>query len=243
MLDPVEESSIQLKFGVPYEQVRRDHAISHILNLMNHIETDFVFYGGTALARTYLTSGRLSEDIDIFSDARQILIRDIEALPEWLEQEFPNAHWILGPSSTKDSESALLNCSEEIQIKIQLIDSSDRGWKHVPREFSKIEQRYSDVPITRMPVPTFDGFVAMKALVWFDRGAPRDLFDLAGLAEVGSVTEVARTTIEKILGHRLTGAMMNRKVVGDWRAQLAQQTREYGNEAQCLGRVLKWWGE
>jgi len=89
--------------------------------------------------------------------------------------------------------------------------------------------------------PTFDGFVAMKALAWFERRAPRDLFDLAGLAEVGPVTELARSTIEKILGHRLSNLMLKVSLSGDWRGELAHQTQSFGNEGQCLARVLEWW--
>jgi len=104
MLNPLEAARIQEKFSVSNEQIRLDHAISHVLSALKNIESEFVFYGGTALARTYLTSGRLSEDIDIYSDNRDLLILEFERLPEWIEQEFPKANWVVSPSATKDPE-------------------------------------------------------------------------------------------------------------------------------------------
>lgn len=44
-------------FGVDLEQVRRDHLISHVFAaIAEGVATDdLVFFGGTALSRTYLT--------------------------------------------------------------------------------------------------------------------------------------------------------------------------------------------
>jgi predicted nucleotidyltransferase component of viral defense system len=54
--------------GVAEAQVRRDHAISHILAaLSRHRSEDLIFFGGTALSRTYLLDKRLSEDIDLIA--------------------------------------------------------------------------------------------------------------------------------------------------------------------------------
>lgn len=43
------------RFGVDLEQVRRDHVISHVLGSISRRAQDrFIFYGGTALSRTWL---------------------------------------------------------------------------------------------------------------------------------------------------------------------------------------------
>lgn len=56
------------QFGVAAEQVRRDHLISHILSaLSRELSEQVIFFGGTALARTHLPAGRLSEDIDLIA--------------------------------------------------------------------------------------------------------------------------------------------------------------------------------
>ncbi|MFI1239682.1 nucleotidyl transferase AbiEii/AbiGii toxin family protein [Nocardia salmonicida] len=61
-----ERDGVAVQFGVPPEQVERDHLISHLLAAISRGFGDRLYFiGGTALARTYLASGRLSEDIDL----------------------------------------------------------------------------------------------------------------------------------------------------------------------------------
>lgn len=68
MLDPDEEIAIAEHFGVSPKQVRRDHLISHLLGaLSTHAADRIVFFGGTALSRTFAPDGRLSEDIDLIA--------------------------------------------------------------------------------------------------------------------------------------------------------------------------------
>lgn len=60
-----EKASVAEQFGVAAEQVERDHLISHLLAFLARDFGDSIhFIGGTALARTHLPHGRLSEDID-----------------------------------------------------------------------------------------------------------------------------------------------------------------------------------
>ena len=56
-------------FGVSVEQVRRDHAISHVLSALSPLDVadSIIFFGGTALSRTLLPRLRLSEDIEVIS--------------------------------------------------------------------------------------------------------------------------------------------------------------------------------
>jgi predicted nucleotidyltransferase component of viral defense system len=62
MLDPQERAAFAERFGVADEQVDRDHLISHVLALLAaHLPGEVVFFGGTALARSHLPDGRLSE--------------------------------------------------------------------------------------------------------------------------------------------------------------------------------------
>ena len=64
-------------FGVSDEQVRRDHVISHLLALISvELGNEILFIGGTALARTHLPDGRLSEDLDLIALAPR---SDVEA--------------------------------------------------------------------------------------------------------------------------------------------------------------------
>lgn len=241
MLELGELLQVQSLFASSELQVRRDHAISHILAAIQDLRSEMVFYGGTALSRTFLTDGRLSEDIDLYTEDRKKLCKELDEIPDLIEEEFPEANWQKIPSQLRDAESTNLSCGSAIQVKVQVVDSNSRGWQKVPVEITEIFQRYSDVPRTRLFVPTFDGFVAMKALAWFDRHAARDLFDLEALSRKGEVTENARELIQRLKGHRLTGAMLDGKVAGDWKQELASQTKLGKTERECLSRVLEWW--
>ena len=63
-----ERDLVAAQFGVATEQVERDHLISHLLAFLSSAVEDRVhFIGGTALARTHLPDGRLSEDNDLIA--------------------------------------------------------------------------------------------------------------------------------------------------------------------------------
>jgi len=52
VLDHDEAASVAERFGVAFEQVRRDHLISHLLAALSARLSDrLVLFGGTALAR------------------------------------------------------------------------------------------------------------------------------------------------------------------------------------------------
>lgn len=242
MLDPRESQKIRNLFSANEAQVSRDHAISHVLAALQRVTTEMVFFGGTALSRTFLTAGRLSEDIDIYSPDRRALCQELDDFPKLIKEEFPQAIWNVMPSKTVDPQSSLLICDSFIQIKVQAVDSQTHGWSKVPKNLTLIHQRYSDVPATKLFAPTFDGFVAMKALVWFDRHAARDLFDLEGLSHQGQVTDGARELINQMRGFRLSSGMMNGRVVGLWKEELSHQTKLTISEEECRARVLEWWG-
>ena len=241
MLDSVDSQRVQKLFDASQVQVDRDHAISHVLAALQRVRTQFVFFGGTALSRTFLTAGRLSEDIDLYSADRRSLCRELDELPGLIKEEFPRTAWNVMPSQTVDPQSSLLVCDSSTQIKVQAVDSVFRGWANVPIVLTSIHQRFSDVPATNLFTPTFDGFVAMKALVWFDRRLARDLFDLEALSHKGDVTEGARELVKQLRGFRLSKQMMAGQMVGRWYEELAHQTRLEKTEEQCLAQVLDWW--
>ena len=61
------------RHGVPELQIRRDWVISHVLPSLASIQqqTPIVFYGGTALCRTWCPDLRLSEDIDLSAKEKE----------------------------------------------------------------------------------------------------------------------------------------------------------------------------
>lgn len=67
-MNPEELAAVGTQFGVARGQVERDHLISHLVGYLSaHFSDRVVFIGGTALARTHLVEGRLSEDIDLIA--------------------------------------------------------------------------------------------------------------------------------------------------------------------------------
>ena len=243
MLDSREAEKVQSQFGASISQVLRDHAISHFLWEIQSLNSDVTFFGGTALSRTYLVDGRLSEDIDLYSPTREVLSKELEGLPERIEQEFPQASWEVLPSQVADPGSALLNCDGSIKINVQVLDSHTRNWHKIPTQMTPIYQRYSDVPQTTLIVPTYDGFVAMKVLAWFDRRKSRDLFDLHALSRLGKVPNEARILIAELVGHSISSAMLDLGISDNWSDALSRQTKLRSTEKECLARLLKWWNE
>ena len=124
-------------------QVRRDHAISHILAaLSRHRRQELIFFGGTAFSRTYLLDERLSEDIDLIAvDQRDgladELLKDINAA---LVRTHGRITWSPGWSRNSDVDPAVAVTPDGIAIKIQLLRGT--GYEPWPTETRKIEQRY-----------------------------------------------------------------------------------------------------
>jgi predicted nucleotidyltransferase component of viral defense system len=86
-----ERDEIAARFGVAPAQVERDHLISFVLAFLSaKLQERLYFIGGTALARTHLPNGRLSEDIDLIAVGdRSVLAYELDAA---LPRAFPRTH-------------------------------------------------------------------------------------------------------------------------------------------------------
>lgn len=97
-----ERADIASRFGVSDAQVQRDYLISFVLAHLAQWHADSVlFIGGTALARTHLPNGRLSEDIDLIALGRRTEIADrlTRDLPRAVLRRFGNPPMLLFNSS------------------------------------------------------------------------------------------------------------------------------------------------
>ena len=106
-----ERDAVATQFGVAPEQVERDHLISHLLAALSARFADRLhFIGGTALARTHLTDGRLSEDIDLVAlGNRTELATEIDAeLPRAVARTHGRLSWEPALSAVRDTEAAHL---------------------------------------------------------------------------------------------------------------------------------------
>lgn len=183
-----EISSVAEQFGVATEQAERDHLISHLLAFLSRDFGDQIhFIGGTALARTHLPNGRLSEDIDLVAvdDRKAVAVGVDAALPRALARTHGRLTVDPALGSISDTSGAILRTSEGLTVRMQLLSSRTRTvW---PTERRAVVQRYSDAPAAELLVPTLPAFAASKTATWFDRHASRDLWDLWALDRIGAI--------------------------------------------------------
>jgi predicted nucleotidyltransferase component of viral defense system len=233
------------RFGAAEDQVRRDHAISHVLwAISEHLPDAVIFFGGTALSRTHLVHARLSEDVDLISTGprREVAEQLVRALDSGLRRTLGRPSWNPGLSEQSDVTPGVLEIGQDIAIKVQLLDG--RHYSRWPVERRELEQRYADALPAELTVPTVESFVGWKTDAWHDRGAARDLYDLWALAEEGHLSASAAGLFAR---YGPTGGppreFMFRTAPPEsvWRDQLAGQTRLTITAARALEAVRAAW--
>jgi len=245
VLDPVEAAAVAEKFGVSDEQVRRDHLLSYLLGaLASELPEAVLFFGGTALARTHLPDGRLSEDLDLLAVPRRaVVVADIErTLAEAARREYGRLTWDPPLSAVRDTVAAVLRARDGLTVRIQLLDPAH--YPTWPVERRVLYQRYADAPPATLAVPTLPAFAASKTTAWHDRRAARDLYDLWGLARLGAL-DVAAAELFARFGP--TGSppqpwmFTEAPTIADWTAELAGQTRVAVGPDTALNFVRTAW--
>jgi predicted nucleotidyltransferase component of viral defense system len=244
-VDIDEREQVAQQFGVAPEQVERDHLISYLLGFLSERFDDRIhFIGGTALARTHLPRGRLSEDIDL------VAVGSRRAVAEELDDALPRAvarthgRLAIEPSFSRVADTVPVTAKtvEGTAVKIQLLSSRDRiVW---PSERRRVEQRYSDAPTAQLVVPTLPAFVASKTATWAERSAPRDLWDPWALSGIGAIDETALDLFQKFEPtNRPPGDYIFTSAPSDvaWQTQLAGQTRLTVTAAEALTIVRDAW--
>lgn len=236
MLDPDDLARVAASFGVADEQVRRDHLVSHVLSAIARVLPDVVFFGGTALSRTHLPHGRLSEDVDLLADDRRAVARVLtDAVPDALRREYPGTLWDPAPDAVRDVEAALLRPPDGLAVRVQVLARvAYAGW---PVERRDVEMRYSDVAPVEMLVPRRAAFAGMKTFAWSERRAARDLYDLWALAERGAIDGEALRTFRDAVGWT-PGAALFARGPDEWEAALAHQTANLPPVGEAL-RVVQ----
>jgi hypothetical protein len=241
MIDDAERDEWAHRFGVSAAQISRDHFISHILDALGTLDPDTRFFGGTALCRTLLDGSRLSEDIDLLHpEPREFLALLHETLPRALRREFPDTSWS-EITAEGDGLASWLESPGVAPVKVYVghDGSNTAAWQFTR---AAVALRYADLPSTReFQCPTPPAFAAMKLSAWSDRRAPRDLFDLAGLADLGTLRD---PEVERIYrtkwGHGIVDADFDRvpALTADaWETELAAQVATLPPAVECLKRV------
>ncbi len=247
MLDPAEAAAVAAQFGVSDEQVRRDHLISHLLAaLSRRLPDQVLFFGGTALARTHLPNGRLSEDLDLLAvPERTAVVAAVEqAMSAGVQREYGRLTWNPTLGSVRGSAPAVLRTGDGLQVQVQLIDPA--GYPRWPTETRALHQRYTDAPPATLTVPTLAGFAAAKTAAWHDRRAPRDLYDLWGLAQLGALNADAAEVFARLgpTGRPPAPWMFDEAPrIRDWQTQLGGQTRVAVGPTEALTTVGTAWAQ
>jgi predicted nucleotidyltransferase component of viral defense system len=240
-----ERGTVAQQFGVAAEQVERDHLISHLLGFLSRDFGDRIhFIGGTALARTHLPDGRLSEDIDLIAIAdRKGVATDLDAaLPKSIARTHGRLTVDAELSRAPDTRPVILRTTAGLSVRLQLLSARDRVvW---PTEQRPLVQRYADAPPAELLVPTLPAFAASKTSTWADRHAPRDLWDLWALNAIGAIDSAAvdlfcryGPTNQPPADHMLAAAPTD----AEWRSQLAGQTRITISAKDALAAVRASW--
>jgi predicted nucleotidyltransferase component of viral defense system len=244
-MDPDERESVATQFGVSAEQVERDHLISHLLAFLGRDFGDQIhFIGGTALARTHLPDGRLSEDIDLIAvGSRRDVANDLDAaLPRAVARTHGRVTIEPALSDTADILPVLLRPADGRPVRLQLLSARDRTvW---PTERRHLVQRYTDAPGAELLVPTLPAFAASKTATWADRLAPRDLWDLWALSRLGAIDADAAALYRRYGPTRKApGLYLFSRAPSDaeWQSQLAGRIRLTVSAAEALKAVREAW--
>ena len=247
MLADDDRRRVQGMFGADDEQVRRDHAISHILAVLSKDVAEQVrFYGGTALARSYLPEGRLSEDVDLIAvGPRNDVAHKIEtALSRGLAREFGRPSFAPALTATGSVRPSSMSLPSGPIIQIQLLPGD-----HYPRwpfRRIKLKQLYADVGPAALAVPTRPAFVAWKTAAFIDRAAPRDLWDLAALAHAGAFSAEAAALFRR---HGPFGVLPRRRSLPHapdqdrWEQELSHQTKLTLTAEAAFDVVVQAWAK
>jgi len=245
VLDPDEEHAIAEQFGVARIQVCRDHLISHLLAaLSEHLADQVLFFGGTALSRTFVPDGRLSEDIDLIAlgRRREVAQRIERTLPSATRREYPGLRWRPSLTEVRDVEPAIVTAPDGTSVRLQLL--SRTGYAPWPTERRNLVQRYSDAASAALIVPTVASFAAWKTTAWIHRSASRDLYDLWLLARIGAVTAEAPQLFRRYgPTNKVPAADLFAEAPDEltWRRELSGQTRLHMTAAEALDDVRDAW--
>jgi hypothetical protein len=148
-LDPKQATAIAAQFGVAFEQVRRDHLISLALAALSPLRDQLVFFGGTALARSHLPHGRLSEDIDLIAIGPRAEVADavVRAISRGLRATHGALQWSRPLRDVRDVDPVTVSTDDGITVRVQLLKALGYPpWPTVPTD---VFQRYDDAPPAR----------------------------------------------------------------------------------------------
>lgn len=245
MLSDTDRQRVRDVFGADDSQVERDHLISRALAAISADLGDQVkLYGGTALARSFLPHGRLSEDIDLIAVGPRKGVAEALArsFTRRLARDFGRPEFQPTMGRSRGAEPVTVVFPSGPRIQLQLVPAGYYpAW---PFEWRDLVQRYDDADPARLLVPSLEAFVAWKTVAFMDRRAPRDLWDLAALARLQPFTAGAADLFARFGPFRSTPSTTTLPAAPSetvWQRDLAHQMRLSISAATARSEVVAAW--
>jgi len=239
MIESEEVRSFARHWGVSPSQILRDHLISHLLLALEGTP-GVVFFGGTALSRSYLEGRRLSEDVDFYLEPTSPADRSelVATLQRGTRRDFPG---LRVEQVARLSDVVTYDVSHaDLAVKLQIVGARPEHRSYAVDE-TAVLLHYSDLPpVAQLAVPTIPSFGAMKLGAYEDRHASRDLFDLAGLVAIDGLSPETLVILRRVRGYGPVKHQYEdrfRPTDGEWQAELGHQTKGLGDPQDALETV------
>lgn len=183
MIDRAEIRARARHLGLDASHVENDYVLCHLLVAICENFPEFVFRGGTALARIYWPDYRLSEDLDFTSAAP---VPDLEARLENAVRVVSNRTTLslelaYGPPRQSWSRSTVRWADHELLVDVNMDVDVTLG-----KSDGVVDLPYNDLHGVDVVIPVFT-LAEILGNKWYmlnDRSEPRDLFDLwSGLVQ------------------------------------------------------------
>jgi len=245
MLTESDRERIKTEFGADDSQVERDHLISHVLaELSKEMQSRLKFFGGTALSRSYLPNGRLSEDVDLIAvgPRTEIAQQVMRVLTLGLAREFGRPTFTPALDQVRRVAPVVMRVPSGPQVQLQLLPEDHYpAW---PFHLTTLPSQYSDCEPAPLSIPSRDAFVAWKTSAFMDRRASRDLWDLAALAELAAFSPEAASLFKQFGPLRSLPSESTIPGAPDqstWERDLSHQTRLALTAEEARARVVDAW--
>jgi predicted nucleotidyltransferase component of viral defense system len=191
--------------GVPETTVERDYLQNRFLNELFSETENLAFKGGTAIRKIYVRDYRFSDDLD-FTLRDKMERAELAAVIKKSKDDAKNNAGIGFEDDFELVEvangwKALLHCRSSMTSRISInikLDMTEFGRERIflPVEKRAIFHDFSDSCDTKIATYSLNEIMAEKMRALFDRGWPRDFYDVYRLWDVADM-DVAVPTFEK----------------------------------------------
>jgi predicted nucleotidyltransferase component of viral defense system len=240
------------KIGVPETRIERDYVQNRFLNELYSNTNKLIFKGGTAIRKAYIRDYRFSDDLD-FTLANEMSREELIVLIEKTKKDTgKNAgidfEELFDLVEVTNGWKALLHyrssLTRNFRIKIKL-DITKYNLEKVllPVEERAIFHNFSDSCKTKLITYSLNEILAEKMRALFDRGWPRDVYDVYMLWDIVN-PDVSISLFRKkcefkgIKTDINTLSMDREQIKGSWDGSLGHQMRDVPDFDSVFTEIL-----